>query len=488
MNRRSFLFAMLLSGCAVSQPLSPKATLILKPMITPGRLTETVNVPYNTENIDHLVMKFYTVEGETEQDTGIIRTLNKSQLNSPLVVSNQRVNSRLRIKAYAYASEDDSFLLSLDNSDSWTDIVIGTDDRPTFSQVKVHLIDKPFDAQALSSVDILASFNVDGTESVVIPKLVNLLAGSGESGCLDGTGTAATFASPRGIALDASYSIFVAQDNCIRKVTSAGVVTTFVGGSVAGAADGNGTAAAFNTPAGMVFDTAGNLYVADSGNHLIRKVTPAGTVTTFAGNGTPGYTEANGVLASFHTPSELAIDASGSLYVADTANYCIRKITSAGDVSTFAGNGNSGNTNGSGTAASFSSVYGLALDAQGNLYVADSDNALIRKVTSTGVVSTLLGSGLAGFSDGRGTAAQISSPRGLAIDALQNMYLADYGNRRMRKVTLDGRISSIAGNGASSFNVGLGSAATLSPRAVIAHPFGPLYVTDELSHRVLSLQ
>lgn len=488
MHRRFILLTALIGGCAITQPLSPHATLILKSQILPGRITEALNLPYTADSVHHLVLHVYTLDGETEQDTGITRTLTSAQVNEPVVLTNMRVNSKLRLKAYAYASEGESQPISFDTSDSWTDISIGVEDRPVFSAFKVRLLDKPYDGQIVSAMDILARFNVDGSESITIPKLVTTFAGDGTSGYQDGMGTGATFAAPRGLAIDSSKNLYVSQDHCIRKISTAGVVTTFAGNTTSGAADGNGTAASFNSPAGMVFDTSGNLYVADRGNHLIRKITSAGAVSTFAGNSTPGHTDANGGMAAFNHPSELAIDASNSLFVADTDNYCIRKITTTGDVTTFAGSGTPGNSDGTGTDAAFSSVYGLAFDSKGNLYVADSGNALIRKVTSLGVVSTLLGDGVAGFADGRGTAGRVSSPMGLAIDAQQNLYVADYGNNRLRKLTLEGRIVSLAGNGATSFAEGLGTAASLAPRAVVAMPFGALYVADDVHHRILALQ
>lgn len=488
MQQRYIFLTALLGGCAIVQPLSSHATLILKSQVTPGRITESLNLPYTVDSINHLVLHFYTLDGETEQDTGIIRTLSNAQVNSPVVLTNMQVNSKLRVKAYAYASADESQPLNLDNTDSWTDVTIGIEDRPTLAAFKVRLIDKPYEAQIVSGPEFLARFSTDGSESLTIPKQVSTFAGDGTSGYLDATGSAATFAAPRGLAIDSSKNLYVAQDHCIRKITSAGVVTTFAGSNLAGSTNGNGTNASFNSPAGMVFDTSGNLYVADRGNHQIRKITSAGVVTTFAGSTTPGHTDANGVLATFNHPTELAIDSAGNLLVADTDNYCIRKISAAGDATTLAGSGISGNSDGTGTSASFSSVYGLALDTQGNLYVADSDNALIRKVSSLGVVSTLLGNGVAGFADGRGTGGQVSTPMGLAIDAQQNLYVADYGNRRFRKLTLEGRITSLAGNGASSFAEGLGTAASFAPRAIVAMPFGALYVADDIHHRILALQ
>jgi len=207
--------------------------------------------------------------------------------------------------------------------------------------------------------------------------------------------------------VDGSGNVYVGDEvnHKIRKITSAGVVTTLAGSGSSGSADGTGTLASFNNPYGVAVDLSGNVYVADKGNFLIRKITSGGVVTTLAGSGSSGSANGTGTAASFNYPFGVAVDGSGNVYVGDYENHLIRKITSAGEVTTLAGSGSSGSANGTGTAASFSSPYDVAVDGSGNVYVADYYNHLIRKITSDGVVTTLAGSGSSGSANGTGTAA-----------------------------------------------------------------------------------
>jgi gliding motility-associated-like protein len=214
---------------------------------------------------------------------------------------------------------------------------------------------------------------------------VSTFAGSGVAGSTNGTGTAASFYYPRGVATDASGNVFVSEDGeLIRKITPAGVVTTLAGSGAVGSANGTGMAASFNHPWGVATDASGNVYVADTYNNLIRKITSGGVVTTFAGSGVGGSADGNGVAASFSAPAALIADALGNIYVADLSNNLIRKITPAGVVSTIAGSGASGSTNGVGNLASFSGLYSITIDASGNIYAGDAVHNLIRKIKATG--------------------------------------------------------------------------------------------------------
>lgn len=320
-------------------------------------------------------------------------------------------------------------------------------------------------------------------------KTVSTLAGSGLFGFADGTGTAAQFNHPIGIALDAAGNIYVtdAENNRIRKVTSTGTVTTLAGDGTAGSADGDGTAARFLSPRGVVLDASGNLYIADGINNRIRKITPTGTVTTLAGSGTRGSTDGNGVSAQFDFPKGIAIDASGNLYVADDLNARIRKVTPTGTVSTLAGS-TLGFADGVGTAAQFNRPTGVAVDAAGNVYVADSKNHRIRKITSTGEVSTLAGS-TEGIADGLGTAAKFSEPVGVAVDASGNVYVTDSDNNRIRKITPDGSVTTTAGGTLGGFTDGPAATARFnSPSGVAVDASGHIYLSDRLNNRIRKIQ
>jgi serine/threonine-protein kinase len=247
------------------------------------------------------------------------------------------------------------------------------------------------------------------------------------------------------VAADAAGNVYVADagNNRIRAITPAGLVSTFAGTGAQGRADSPDTAT-FNSPLGVAVDGSGNLYVADYGNDVIRKISPAGLVSTLAGTGAVGADNGAGIAATFDLPEGVAVDASGNVYVADNGNNLIRKITPAGVVSTLAGSGTAGSANGTGTSASFNSPFGVAVDAAGNVYVADSGNNLIRKITPAGVVSTLAGSGARGANNASGSAASFNTPSGVSVDASGNVYVADENNNQIRKITPAGVVSTVA--------------------------------------------
>ncbi len=240
-----------------------------------------------------------------------------------------------------------------------------------------------------------------------------------------------------GLTIDASGNFYSTDgtNNLINKVSPAGVVTILAGSGVAGSANGTGTAASFNNPQGIGIDGTGNLYVADVGNNLIRKITPAGVVTTFAGSGAAGSNDGVGTAASFNQPTGIAIDGAGNIYVADTRNYLIRKITPAGVVTTFAGSGTSASVDGTGTGASFIQPNSLAIDASGNLYVGDV--VQVRTITPAEVVTTLAGSDTfeLGSADGNGAAATFSFAGNMTVDQSGNVYVAEPNNNDIRKIT-----------------------------------------------------
>lgn len=282
----------------------------------------------------------------------------------------------------------------------------------------------------------------------------------------DGAGNAARFNRPLSTALDRSGNLYVADagNDVIRMITPAGVVTTLAGYPHAvGSADGQGSVARFNSPAGTAVDAAGNVYVADSGNYTVRKITPGGTVTTLAGRaGVSGRVDGTGGDARFSRPNGLAIDAAGNLYVGDGGIYrSVRKITPTGVVTTLAGSGNSGDADGVGAAASFNDPSSLAVDVSGNVYVSDHGNNTIRKIAPNGTTTTFAGkSGVFGESDGTGSEARFHAPGALGIDAAGNLFLSDDSGETIRKITPAGVVTTFAGSpGVTGIQDGVGSAA-----------------------------
>jgi len=325
----------------------------------------------------------------------------------------------------------------------------------------------------------LAPTNTGGTVSVTA--MATTLAGSGNSGSSNGNGSSASFYTPLNTAVDLQGNVYVADgdNHLIRKISPQGVVSTLAGAGYPGYADGQGTSAVFQHPSAIAVDAAGIIYVSDQQNHRIRKITQSGVVTTFAGSGSPGFANGTGTGASFSSPIGLAIDASGNLYVADYSNHRIRKVTPGGNVSTFAGAGNAGNMDGSATSASFRNPMGICFDAAGNLYVADRLNHSIRKINTSGNVITLAGNGVAGFINGTGSGASFNYPNGVAADASGNIFVADQQNHSIRKVSSSGLVATLAGNGSSATVNGSGTAIRFnSPYGLSIDGAGNLYIAE----------
>jgi len=292
---------------------------------------------------------------------------------------------------------------------------------------------------------------------------VSTLAGTGNVGAINGLGKLASFNRPSGLAVDGAGNVYVADagNNLIRKITPDGTVSTLAG--TVAAADTSNTVTSqplFSGPSGVAVDAAGNVYVADAGNNRICVISPSGTTRTLAGNGNAGSNNGAGTSATFNNPTGVAIDGSGNVYVADLLNNMIRKVAPDGTTSTLAGNGDIGSKDGLDTAARFYFPNSLTVDASGNIYVTDDINNLVRAVTPAGAVTTIAGSGQAGAQNGLGTQASFNDPAGITIDASGNLYIADANNNLIRKITPGGTVTTVAG---------------ILPKSALAHILPKIY-------------
>lgn len=311
-----------------------------------------------------------------------------------------------------------------------------------------------------------------------------------------GPATSAQFNQPYGVAFDDAGSLYVADmdNNKVRKITPSGTISTFAGTGTVGAAGDGGPAASaqLNMPQGMAVDSAGNVFIADGQNNKVRKVAPNGTISTYAGTGAAGATGDGGAAtaARLDYPRNVALDAAGNLYIADHDNHKIRKVTPGGTISTFAGTGQSGSTGDGGpaTSAKMNNPYGLALDAAGNVYLSNWGEGKVRKVNTSGTISTVAGIGGFGYSGdgGPATSAQLGMPHGVAVAADGSLYIGDYNNHRIRRVTPAGTISTLAGTGTGAFGGDCGplAAATLNYPVGVVVRGGYLYVADSYNARI----
>ena len=342
-----------------------------------------------------------------------------------------------------------------------------------------------------------------GTDGVIATVIGNGTAGfagdgvraSGFSGD-NGPATAAKLNGPYATAIDAGGNIYIADrlNTRVRKITVDNIITTFAGTGAAGSAGDGGAAldASINAPLGVAVDNAGNVFIAENGGNRIRKVAPSGLISTVAGNGTAGFSGDNGpaTSAEIYAPIGIAIDSNDVLYITDNGNARIRKVAS-GIITTVAGTGANG-YNGddiAATTAKLNDPYGVAVDAAGNIYIADTDNARIRKVGVNGIITTVAGNGTSGYSgDGSAaTSAEIHDPDGLAIDGAGNVFFADVYNFRVRMFTSAGKITTVAGDGNVGF-LGDGGAATSAefdePVGVAIDGAGGVYIADYYNSRI----
>ena len=325
---------------------------------------------------------------------------------------------------------------------------------------------------------------------------VSTLAGSGAAGWADGQGTAAAFNGPVGMALDPVSQIVGDIANYrVRRITPSGAVTTFAGSGSAGFADGAGAAASFDWLHGVSVDSIGNVYVGDYSNKRIRKILPSGLVLTLAGNGIAGGANGIGTNAQFFGPTDFALDQSGIMgYVVDQQNNRVRSIALAtASVSTLAGSGFAGFADGTGVAAQFSAPTSAVWHPSGTLYVGDGEgsNHRVRRINiATKAVDTLAGNGAAGGSNGVGTSARFNFPRGVALDAtFSTLYVAEQGGNRIRSVDLStALVQTVAGSGIGGFGDAFGVAAAFSaPIMLDTSSSGVLFTAEYGNHRIRQL-
>jgi sugar lactone lactonase YvrE len=332
--------------------------------------------------------------------------------------------------------------------------------------------------------------------------IIQTVAGNGTSAFSGDNGAAAraSLSEPFGVAVDASGNLYIADtsNHRIRKVDNSGVIATVAGnGTESFSGDGGpATTATLNTPIGVAVDAAGNLYIADSFNNRIRKVNATGVITTVAGNGEARFSgdQATAINASLSAPFGVAVDKAGNIYIADTSNHRIRKVDTSGTITTVAGNGAEGfsGDGGAATSASLNFPTSVTVDRGGNLFITDQSNHRIRKVSTAGVITTVAGDGSNRFSGDNvaATRASLNLPIGTAVDAVDNLYIADTSNHRIRKVSIRGMVTTVAGNGTSGFS-GDGTVAIRArlnlPGGVAADTAGNLYIADTFNNRIRKL-
>lgn len=331
-------------------------------------------------------------------------------------------------------------------------------------------------------------------------QIITTIAGGGPAnlGGNGGQATNAEMASPFGLAMDAAGNMYIAdqQNNCIREVNASGIISIIAGTGINGYGGdgGNATNAMLNLPQGVAVDASGNVYLADTRNNRIRCVNTSGTIFTFAGNGFGGFSGDGGAASSceLYGPTDIKLDGSGNIYIADDMNDCIRKVNTSGIISTFAGMGGNGGFSGDGGPAIFAQLYSplaIALDVSGNMYITDSFNYRIRKINTSGTISTIVGKGLGGYSGdgGPATSAEIYIPYGVTVDGSANIYISDYNNFRIRIVNSSGIISTLTGNGIQAFSGDGGPAASAKiagAAGIITDASGDTYFSDMGDNRV----
>lgn len=346
--------------------------------------------------------------------------------------------------------------------------------------------------KSLSLIIIALTFAACKSNS---PK-VSAYAGTGVAGSANGKAGEATFSNLMGLSVDSNGNIFVAdsRNNKIREVKADGTVITLAGSGKQGAADGEASSASFFFPVGVAAAPDGSVYVADTHNNLIRKISPHGVVITVAGAPTEATKDHPDSLQRLDNPFGIVVSKNGTVYFTDWERNMIRKISPDGRVSIIAGDTEPGAKDGEGASASFFLPQGIAIDDKDNLYIADTYNNMIRKMDANGMVTTLAGKPARkgkhneGHKDGKGAAASFSHPCGIAVDRKGTVYVADAGNNKIRKITPDGAVSTLAGTGLPGDQNGDAAKATFyRPYGIAVDKNGDLFIADYLNNSVRKL-
>jgi|GEM_PF-1607809 len=521
-----------LVGCAapISLPSVPETTspqiqpafepgdLVLRLQIGDSRTLQAGGDPvvvYNASDVDYLVITPYikvgdafepmsttgkpTVEGAADR----LKVTTTDRFQTYFVFKNLPPDQTYRFQAQAYDTQHN--LISKD-AESVTEVMFTRFEYMNTPTLPLKLNDKPFMGTARATVvlsgdkgathRIVARLYKKGSPDVPVGSEAVIEAdalGSGRSLLLGGLAPRTSYVL-KAEARDASnevlssgsveWTVEATQELAEQILTLAfGAHVVSYAGSTMGDQDGTLTTARFGQPFAMVTGLNGDLFFTDSTYSRIRRIDAAGNVTVFAGSGGLNSAPGTGKAASIPTPMGMVVDSAGNFFVASNLGHAIFKITSAGEVSIVAGSGTKGSTDGKGAAASFDQPTGLCIDAEDHLYVADTGNHVIRKIAPDGTVSTWAGSAK-GFHDANGTSAQFESPMGLAIDSAQNVYVTDLVNRRIRKITPGGDVTTVAGTGTpGSLDGSTDSATFMLPQAVTVAPDGSLYVSDMSSIR-----
>jgi streptogramin lyase len=467
---------------------------MVKPQVIAGGYEAQALVEnYKKSDIKHLVIKVFELQGDVElpvvDEAGnhVQVDLLNAELDVPLKFSNLfKTTYRIRCDAYRAPGVNPADRISVTEG-SFTDVHIQSNNSPTVVALRVKLNDVPFIAGGTTSIEvtdggIVRSGPVKVDKIRVDNVLVSTVAGS-IRGWLDGPIASSRFDRPTSIAIGGDGTIFVsdAGNQGVRRLSASGDVSTVVNQIKSASSFELGMAN------GLAIGANGTFFLSLSNFNYLVSVTPGGILSTFSGTGQIGYVDGAKEAATYYQPVGIALDQSGNLFVADTYNHCIRKVNAvSGEVTTFAGNGVAGNVNGTGSSARFFHPTGITIDRFGNLFITDTNNHQIKRITPAGVVTTWAGRGDYGDEDGPAASARFDQPTGIAVDEQGNVFVADTSNNCIRKISAtDGIVSTFAGSGREGAIDGGGNMAEFAqPSGICFDREGNLLICDTNNHRI----